>query len=201
MTCHVSRARNAVRNRPFATTGVGYIVLVLIIWWWWPATDTVSSYYVAARKLVNNHRIVSADLRRPAALANSLGFYIAPAASIEGRYIKTARPILPGQPIFPIELIDKPDMQLPNKMAAIVFPLPAESRVIGLLEVDSPVLLLGQESQPTPIAIRATVHAILCDKDNSYLKNCYPILRVDAAQIQFVTKNLATLRLVLEPDP
>jgi hypothetical protein len=142
---------------------------------------------------MKNHRIVSDDLRRPGTFV----FYMAPATSIVGRYVKTSEPILSGQPVPMAALSERPDMQLPNKMFAVAFPLSPDSRLINLLDVGSPVVLLGQDPLK-PIA--ATVHAIFCDTMNADIKNCYPILRIEAAQSQFVPKNLE-LRLAPRENP
>jgi len=189
-------------DRRFALMTLVYIGVVLLVWHWnWPE-HVAAREYVAARELAHNHRIVSYDLRRPDGLATSLGFYMISNRLIEGRYIKTNQPIMPGQSISPECLADEPDMQLPDKMRAVVFTLPSDSRLIGLLDVGSPVALLGQDpDSKAAVSIPALVHAILCEPSSSDGKNCYPILRVSVDRIQFVTKNQSALRLVLGSQP
>jgi outer membrane protein OmpA-like peptidoglycan-associated protein len=198
----------ATLNHPFALVAVIYIGLVfsLFVWrlgWSDPARD-----YVASRELVKNHRIVSGDItrpeaknatwRRPGVLAAWLGFYMSAVSSIEGKYVKAVQPIMPGESVSTVVLADKPDMELPDRMHAIAFPLPADSRLIGLLDAGSPVVLLGQDpDSKAAVSVRATVHAVLCEPTNSDAKNCFPILQIPADQSQFVAKNQAALRVAL----
>jgi outer membrane protein OmpA-like peptidoglycan-associated protein len=189
-------------DHPFLSVVVLYVGIVVFLWrCGWP-NRAPDRDYVASRELVNNHRIVSGDLRRPDGLATSLGFYMAPKGSIEGKYLRSKQPIMPGQSLNTLALADKPDMQLPDETHAVVFPLPSDSRLIGLLDVGSPVVLLGQDpDSKAAVAIYATVHAILCESTNSDTKGCFPILRIPTDQTQFVTKNLGALRLALGLGP
>jgi hypothetical protein len=187
-------------DHPFALVAAGYAAVVVACWCWlwgWPAQPQDRDY-VAARELVNNHRIVSGDLRRPATLAGSLGFYVATAASIEGKYVNTTKPsIMPGESVRTVALLDRPNMELPENMRAAAFPLPSGSRIIGMLEVGSPVVLVGQDTEKVPVSIPATVHAIICGSTKSDTESCYPILRIPAEQSHVVMKNQAALHLAL----
>lgn len=189
-----------IAERPYGFVAVAYLVAVAVLLSWRygcfnnpPARD-----YVAARKLVSNHRIVAADLQRPSSFTGSLGFYLAPKASIVGKYVRIEPSIGPDKPIAVSALADKPDMQLPDKMQAIAFPLPAGSFPISMLDVDTTVLLFGKDADAkTPMPVTATVHAILCEVKKADTENCYPVLRVPADKSDWVTKNQSSFHIAL----
>ena len=190
------RSVRAEIGHPFGSMALVYIGFVFFILYYNWSTHVSGREYVAAHKLVYNHRIVSGDLQRPSGLATSLGFYLPARASLVSKYVM--EPIEPGQPVSVTMLADKPDMQLPEKMGAVVFALPPDSHLLLLLDVGSPVVLLGQDpNSKAAVHIEALVHAILCETKRTDAKNCYPILRIPANQIEFVTKNQASLRLAL----
>lgn len=189
-------------NHPFASVAVAYVGFVVFIWYYCWAAVAPAPDYVAAGQLVTNHRIVAGDLRRPDTVAQSLGFYMATRSSVEGKYVKTKPAIIHGQFVQTAALADKPDMQLPDKMRAVVFALPADSRLIGLLDVGSPVVLLGRDPDAkASLTINATVHAILCEPTKNDPKGCNPVLRIPEDQIQIFIKNQAALRLAIRSDP
>jgi len=189
-----------IADRPFGFVAVVYLVAVAVLLSWRygcfnspPAPD-----YVSARELASNHRIVAADLQRPSSFAGSLGFYLAPKASIVGKYISVKSSIGPHKPIAVSALADKPDMQLPDKMQAIAFPLPAGSFPLSMLDVGTTVLLLGKDADTkVSIPVMATVHAILCEVKKADTENCYPVLRIPADKSDSVTKNQLSFHIAL----
>jgi hypothetical protein len=188
-------------DHALATVYLIYLGVLLLCWYFGQPQRAPDRDYVAVRELAHNHRITPADISRPATIATSIGFYIAPVTSIEGMYIRTKRSIKSGETIRTGALCDKPDMQLPERTQAFAFPLPAGSIPINLLDVGSPVVLLGQDpDSKSPVVVTATVHAIICDQKTNQAGSCYPILRIPADQSQLVAKNQAALRLALRPQ-
>ncbi len=156
--------------------------------------------YLATRDLAPNHRIEAVDVQRPVTLAAAAGFYVAPLASIEGKYLEKSTKR--GELISAGMVGDKPSMQFPNGLRAVAFPLQTGSMPVDLLDAGSPVILLGQDpDSKCPIAVIATVHAIVCEGRTGDAPNCYPILRVPADQSQLVVKNQTALHLALLPQP
>jgi len=193
-------------DHPFIALSMVYIVMIFITGKFAWLDHAPVRKYVAARELVHNHRIEMVDLRLPRELSDHLGFYLDVKTSIEGKYVKATRPIAVDQPVSAGELAERPDMQVPNTVHVIVFPLP-DLRIINLLDAGVSVALVGQDPDSKPdqkkdVAIDATVHALLCDApSNAGAKNCAAILQVPKERSQFVTKNLTGLRLVLRSDP
>lgn len=200
----MERLRDWLISARFFWLGATYVVAVMVVWLFaWP-DQPPSRDYVAAVRMATNHRVVASELRRPASIAGTLGFYIKTTASIEGKYVKPKAGILPGQPVNDAVLSDSPDMTLPNKTTAVVFPL-TNSKVTRLLDAGSPVVLFGQDpNSKAAVSIPATVHAILCDPVGSETRTCYPILCIAENQAKFVLNYLAALKLVptsVHPSP
>jgi hypothetical protein len=189
----------ALLDHRFGLVAAPYIIAVIGSWhfgWTGPSPDRD---YVAARDLVNNHRVTSTDLQTPS--ADPLGFYMESKSSLEGKYIWSKKPIKGGERISHAVLADEPDMQFPNTIKAIAFPLPAGAIPIGELDAGSKVLLVGQDADSKcPISIAATVQAIYCEPKKGEAANCYPLLRIPANKIQIVSRNQSALHLVLSSD-
>jgi hypothetical protein len=187
-----------IADRPFGFVAVVYFAAVLLYWHHGWLDNSPDRNYVAARELVSNHRIVAADLQRPHSFATSLGFYLAPKASIVGKYVKIKPSIGFHKPITDSALADKPDMQLPDKIQAVAFPLPVGSFPVSMLDVDTAVLLLGKDAEAkSSISVTATVHAIICEVKKADTESCYPVLRISADKSELVTKNQSSFHIAL----
>jgi|SRR5262249_48948977 len=183
----------------FGWTAVVYVVVVLICWGFALCRGRSDRDYFAVRELKSNHRIVADDLRWPSSLAGKLGFYLRDRAAIDGKYVIKTIPA--NSPVNAAVVSDRPTMNLPPTMQALVFPLASEARLIGLLDVDSAVVLIGQDPDTkATLSIPATVHAILCEQPKDQKEPaCFPVLQVHVNQMASALKNLATLRLALRP--
>jgi hypothetical protein len=196
----LQRWRDGLLDRPFALIAGIYVAVVALCSGCMLCSYCMSSDYVAARELKNNHRIVAGDLRRQSVLATSLGFYTVPPPSLAGKYVTADPSIAAGLPVGAAALAASAHMKLPDKNTyALPFPLLANSPLLALLDVGSPVALVGQGADSKPIP--ATVHAIVCQVGKSDTDGCYPILRIAQNRIQDVVKDPAALRLVLGPEP
>lgn len=160
------------------------------------ASSTVDE--IAARDLPHNHRMVPEDLRPQQTFAGSLGFYLANRSLIEGKYVKPVK-IQEKTPVHAADLAAAPDMTLGANISAVIFPLPADSKLAQLLDVATPVVLLGADpDKKTPVAVPASVLAVLCEPaEKTPPSVCYPVLGISNDKIDFVTKNQAALRLAL----
>jgi hypothetical protein len=156
--------------------------------------------YLATRDLAPNHRIAAVDVQRPATLATSTGFYMASLAVVEGRYLKQS--VKRAERISVAIVADRPSMRFPDSFRAIAFPLQIGSMPVDLIDVGSPVILLGRDADSKcRIAVAATVHAIVCEQKTGDAPNCYPMLRVPADKSQVVVTNQSALHLALLPQP
>ncbi len=153
--------------------------------------------YVAVHDLRLNHRVVEADLQRPAGRASSYGFYLALPEEIVGKYVKTE--IRAGCAIKATNLADGLDMKVKDEAKrAIAFPLPANSRMVETLDAGSSVQLTGQDEGKTPRTFTADVHGIFCVPGKA-ADGCYPILLLGEADATVVLKNQGTFQLLLLP--
>jgi hypothetical protein len=125
---------------------------------------------------------------------------MAPLATLEGRYLKQS--IKRGERLSAAILDDRPSLRFSDSFRAIAFPLQTGSIPIDLIDVDSPIVLLGRDpDSKCPIAVSAVVHAIVCEQKPGNAPNCYPILRVPTDKSQMVVKNQSALHLALPPKP
>jgi hypothetical protein len=193
--------REFFADRLFGVVAVAYLAVIVELTCCLGRYKPADRDYLAARDLPLNHRIVAADLRSPPSLASRLGFFVRPVSAIEGRYVR-GKPIAAGAPIAAAALADRPDTALPDKTLAVAFPVSSDSSITSALDAGSPVTLVGTDSDTkAPIAIPATVHAILCAPAKDAAQACYPLLYVPAEQGAIVGKNLSTLRLALRYKP
>jgi hypothetical protein len=218
MTINAARVAFAPFRHPFAAIAIVYFLCVIFVGLpigtvnrvdairtmlatspGWPLVSPERAYR-ARRDLLPNHRIAQDDLVRPTTNADTLGFYMIARTSLVGRYVVAK--IASNHPVVPEALAGKPRLEMPDKtLRAVAYPLPSESALIALLDVDSPVSLVGQTSDnKAELSIDTTVHALLCDGGGAP-RNCSVILRVTASDAAVAARNVTTLKLVLRSGP
>jgi hypothetical protein len=186
----------------FGWAAVIYAGMILLVTpWSRPFQPIASQCSVASRKLIHNHRIVSGDLRLPRTFSGSLGFYVADRTKLEGQYV--ARDVIcRGNPVGTDDLSSVPDLKPPQGKRLMTMPLSNQQELASLLDAQTAVSLAGQTNdvkQPI-VSISATVHAIICTKDDSGKVTCSAILALgsDADQAA-VGKYRESLRILIGP--
>jgi hypothetical protein len=192
-----ARIHLVMTDRPFGSLALVYVIIVTGVGGLaWPAPTFPR--YLATRTLPHNHRIALTDIRRPRSnLAGMLGFNMESIYSIRGKYVTSAVP--KDGSIDSTTLAEQPDMQPRNGTSAVAFQLPEKSRLLSLLDVDTPVELIaaGAGDSAALISIKATVFAIRCDGGDDSTAICFPILAIPSEELQLFAKNLAGLQLAI----
>jgi hypothetical protein len=188
-----------LRNHPYGIAVAVYVMIVL-------AVGIVSSIcgvghrdYLATRELVVNHRIVSADFRRPDTFTSRLGFYLPAVTAIEGKYVR--RKIDVNDPLGAASLGDGPDLNPGAGRQALVVPLATGSHLIGLLDVGRSVGVTGQDDDKGAVSFEATVHAIQCEPKKGDAPTCRVILSLPSDRRLKLPTDLAGLRLTPRTPP
>lgn len=184
---------------PYATCVIVYLFIVAACTWRLVGLSEERHLHQAAAELTKNHRVTASDLQRPSGWVGSLGFYLPPAAEIQGRYVKNDR-IAKGAPIGASALLEKPDIAVVKPNVGLLIPIvTADTRLLSQLSVGTALMLVGQGGDRT-IMYPATLRAIVCEAKGA---NCQPFVEVSENDVTGVVKNLTALRLTVRPpsDP
>jgi hypothetical protein len=129
-----------------------------------------------------------------------LGFYVTDRTNLEGKYV-AVRMISEGDPFGTNELSSVPDINTHSHQRLVVIPLNNQPELARLLDTQTVVSLTGQNNDSKQIGpISATVHAVVCTKDDSGKETCSAILAVSGEGDQgVVSKNRETLKILIGP--
>ena len=155
--------------------------------------------YRARHKLPFNHRIVDRDLKRPDGRAASYGFYLKAPDEIVGKYVKVEIP--ENKPIERTKLAASLDMGFTDKnRVAVSFPLPANSKLIEMLDAGSNVRIVGLDESKKQCSFPGRVHGIFCSAGKDGSDGCLPVELLAPQGAAVVSRNLSGFQLVLEPS-